>query len=104
MKTSLAARQQLAKPIRSQSRQANANESPQSLDVNAAAITEAMRTWGATTLIHGHTHRPGDYPKRGADAFRRIVLGDWQDCGWLCRQVGDDLSLECVSVTHYADS
>ena len=104
MEKSLAERQQLGKQMRAQSMQANANKSTQIMDVNAAAITEAMRTCGATTLIHGHTHRPGDYPKRGADAFRRSVLGDWQDCGWLCRQVGDDLSLECFSLTHYADS
>ena len=104
MEKSLAERQQLGKQMRAQSMQANANKSTQIMDVNAAAITEAMRTCGATTLIHGHTHRPGDYPKRGADAFRRIVLGDWQDCGWLCRQVGDDLSLECFDLTHYADS
>ena len=104
MEKSLAERQQLGKHMRAQSMQANANKSTQIMDVNAAAIAEAMRTSGATTLIHGHTHRPGDYPKRGEDAFRRIVLGDWQDCGWLCRQVGDDLSLECFSLTHYADS
>ena len=104
MEKSLAQRQQLGKQMRAQSMQANANKSTQIMDVNAAAIAEAMRTCGATTLIHGHTHRPGDYPKRSADAFRRIVLGDWQDCGWLCRQVGDDLSLECFGLTHYADS
>ncbi|NCF76248.1 MAG: UDP-2,3-diacylglucosamine diphosphatase, partial [Proteobacteria bacterium] len=101
MEKSLAERQQLGKHMRAQSMQANANKSTQIMDVNAAAIAEAMRTSGATTLIHGHTHRPGDYPKRGEDAFRRIVLGDWQDCGWLCRQVGDDLSLECFRLTRY---
>ena len=104
MEKSLAERQQLGKHMRAQSMQANANKSTQIMDVNAAAIAEAMRTCGATTLIHGHTHRPGDYPKRSADAFRRIVLGDWQDCGWLCRQVGDDLSLECFRLTRYGES
>ena len=104
MEKSLAERQQLGKHMRAQSMQANANKSTQIMDVNAAAIAEAMRTSGATTLIHGHTHRPGDYPKRGEDAFRRIVLGDWQDCGWLCRQVGDDLSLECFRLTRYEES
>lgn len=103
MEKSLAERQQLGKQMRAQSMQANANKSTQIMDVNAAAIGEAMRISGATTLIHGHTHRPADYPKRGTDAFRRIVLGDWQDCGWLCRQVDDDLSLECFGLTHYAE-
>jgi UDP-2,3-diacylglucosamine hydrolase len=30
---------------------------------------------GATTLIHGHTHRPADHDLGGA--LRRIVLSDW---------------------------
>ena len=92
------------KQMRAQSMQANANKPAQIMDVNAAAVAEAIRATGTTTLIHGHTHRPGDYPKRGADAFRRIVLGDWQDCGWLCRQIGDNLSLECFRLTHYTKS
>lgn len=102
MAKSLAERQQIGQQMRAQSMQANANKSTQIMDVNATAIAEAMQISGATTLIHGHTHRPGDYPKRNAGGFRRIVLGDWQDCGWLCRQVGDDLNLECFSLTHYA--
>jgi UDP-2,3-diacylglucosamine hydrolase len=104
MEKSLAERQQLGKQMRAQSMQANANKPAQIMDVNAAAVAEAIRATGTTTLIHGHTHRPGDYPKRGADAFRRIVLGDWQDCGWLCRQIGDNLSLECFRLTHYTKS
>ena len=99
---SLTERQQLGKQMRTQSMQSNANKSTQIMDVNAAAIAEAMRATGATTLIHGHTHRPGDYTKRGADSYRRIVLGDWQDCGWLCRQTDNELSSECFSLTHYA--
>ena len=104
MEKALAERQQLGKQMRAQSMQANANKPAQIMDVNAAAVAEAIRATGTTTLIHGHTHRPGDYPKRGADAFRRIVLGDWQDCGWLCRQIGDNLSLECFRLTHYTKS
>ena len=102
MKKSLTERQQLGRQMRTQSMQSNANKSTQIMDVNAAAIAEAMRATGATTLIHGHTHRPGDYTKRGSDSYRRIVLGDWQDCGWLCRQTDNELSLECFSLTHYA--
>ena len=91
-------RQEMGRQMRLQSTQANANKSAQIMDVNAGAVAEVMRTSGASVLIHGHTHRPGDYAVRGNDSFRRIVLGDWQDCGWLCRQDGDELRLECFSL------
>lgn len=95
-------RQEMGRQMREQSKQANSNKSAQIMDVNDAAIGQSMQTHGADLLIHGHTHRPGDYPRRGNDAFRRIVLGDWQDCGWLCRQESDSFALECFSLDSYA--
>ena len=80
---------------------ANANKSAQIMDVNLEAIAHDMQQLGADTVIHGHTHRPGFYPQRGASTFKRIVLGDWQDCGWLCRQSDDQWSLECFGLDHY---
>jgi UDP-2,3-diacylglucosamine hydrolase len=101
LQRSLAERQALGKQMRAQSVEANANKSDQIMDVNLGAITQAMQHHEADVLIHGHTHRPGVYPKRGTTAFKRIVLGDWQDCGWLCRQDDDQWSLECFGLTHY---
>jgi len=38
---------------------------------------------GVTTLIHGHTHRPATHDLRvNGQPARRIVLGDWDACGW----------------------
>ncbi|MEL0048794.1 MAG: UDP-2,3-diacylglucosamine diphosphatase [Gammaproteobacteria bacterium] len=102
LQRSLAERQALGKQMRAQSVEANANKSDQIMDVNLGAISQAMHDHDADILIHGHTHRPGVYPRRGASTFKRIVLGDWQDCGWLCRQDGDQWSLECFGLTHYA--
>ena len=41
---------------------------------NATLATEA-HTLGATDVIHGHTHRPGDTPLQPSGM--RIVLSDW---------------------------
>ena len=54
------------------------------LTYHADVDAEAARAWlmeaNATTLIHGHTHRPADHVL-GTDAqgqaLRRIVLSDW---------------------------
>ena len=94
----LTERQSMGRRMREQSKQTNSNKSTQIMDVNRATIRQTAQTHGADLLIHGHTHRPGDYPRRGQDAYRRIVLGDWHDCGWLCRQENDAFALECFSL------
>ena len=56
----------------------------QELAYHTDVDTEAARAWlmnaDATTLIHGHTHRPADHAL-GTDSkgqlLRRIVLSDW---------------------------
>ena len=98
---SLSERQDMGVAMRLQSIQGNANKSAQIMDVNSDALITTMQAMDAEILIHGHTHRPGDYLKRGSDRFRRIVLGDWQDSGWLCRQEDDTLQLECFGLTYY---
>ncbi|MFM8769821.1 MAG: UDP-2,3-diacylglucosamine diphosphatase [Rubrivivax sp.] len=59
----------------SQSRKSAGFDASSWADVDS---TEAM-TWleraGAQTLIHGHTHRPGD--ERWTDVAGRVVLSDW---------------------------
>jgi UDP-2,3-diacylglucosamine hydrolase len=44
-------------------------------DLDAAAATDCLRSAGATLMIHGHTHRPGDSAL--APGFDRMVLSDW---------------------------
>jgi UDP-2,3-diacylglucosamine hydrolase len=51
-------------------------------DVNTESVAAAMRAAGATTLLHGHTHRPGIHPfSVDGRACTRIVLGDWYTQG-----------------------
>jgi len=44
-------------------------------DVDRHAALAALQAVGAATLVHGHTHRPGD--ERWPDARERRVLSDW---------------------------
>jgi UDP-2,3-diacylglucosamine hydrolase len=55
-------------------------------DVNGGSVAAAMRAAGTTTLLHGHTHRPGIHALQvDGRACTRIVLGDWYDQGSLLR-------------------
>jgi len=48
------------------------------LDVNADAITRALRASGASLMIHGHTHRPAEHVVTvDGRTCRRFVLSDW---------------------------
>ena len=44
-------------------------------DVDTAAACDWLRSAQAHTLIHGHTHRPGEHVL--ADGLTRFVLSDW---------------------------
>ena len=44
-------------------------------DVDPEAAIAWLRAAGATTLLHGHTHRPGSHPL--APGMERVVLSDW---------------------------
>ncbi len=70
----LAARQALARQMREGSRAAQAAQlqaSDLDTDVCRALLDEA----GAKTMIHGHTHRPGEHDI--GHGMKRIVLSDW---------------------------
>jgi len=56
------------------------------MDVNADAISGALRDASVSTMLHGHTHRPAihDLEVDGTPA-RRIVLGDWYEQGSVVR-------------------
>lgn len=55
-------------------------------DVNQAAIEKALRTANVDTILHGHTHRPGQHRFTvDGDPASRIVLGDWFAQGSIVR-------------------
>jgi len=89
----LSTRREMARSLREQSRQANANKADNIMDVNADELARIMSSGTATTLIHGHTHRPGVHKHQWGVRF---VLGAWERCGWLVREQAGSMQLECI--------
>lgn len=86
-------RRALARQMREQSRQNNANKAENIMDVSDAEVARIVADHGAHTLIHGHTHRPGVHD---AAWGRRYVLGAWERCGWYLEQDAHGLRLTCT--------
>lgn len=58
------------------------NISNEITDVNHQTVIQFMQRYGATQLIHGHTHRPAlHYFKHNHQWLKRIVLSDWHKHG-----------------------
>ncbi len=83
---SLDERRAFAAKARQDSQRHTGNTLETIMDVNAAAVVEAMQDAGVNRLIHGHTHRPAihDLQLNGKPA-ERIVLGDWYTQGSVLR-------------------
>ena len=88
----LAERREIARRLRLASA---ASKADNIVDVNSQAAAELLDGLGAATLVHGHTHRPGMHRSNGTV---RYVLGAWERCGWLLRQAGRRLQLECFGL------
>lgn len=74
----LAQRKALIAGMREDSQKGNREKSAQMMDVNAVAIDALFTQTGATVLIHGHTHHPGDHVHRTNNIdCTRMVLSDW---------------------------
>lgn len=70
----LAVRQALGRQMREGSRAAQAQQL-MATDLDAEACRKLLREAGATTMIHGHTHRPAEHDL--GDGMKRVVLSDW---------------------------
>ena len=69
-------RRAMARALRDQSERHKSTLKPgEWIDVDLAAAAATLRSAGATTMIHGHTHRPGT--EEIAPGFWRHVLSDW---------------------------
>lgn len=75
---SLAARQQIARGLRDHS-DARKNSGADYADVDTQAARDWLHAAQASTLIHGHTHRPGEHVLNALNQppLRRLVLSDW---------------------------
>ncbi|UXZ55706.1 UDP-2,3-diacylglucosamine diphosphatase [Halomonas sp. 7T] len=77
-------RVELAKSLRMQSGDANANKAEEIMDVTHDEVVKLMARCGVSTMIHGHTHRPKVHDLTVEDVpAKRFVLGDWDNQhGW----------------------
>jgi UDP-2,3-diacylglucosamine hydrolase len=71
---SLAQRQQLAHDMRMQSEARKRSGAPYA-DLDEPMTCSWLHMAQASTLIHGHTHKPADHQM--TEGLRRIVLSDW---------------------------
>lgn len=89
----LSERRQLAKMLRDESQQANADKNMSIMDVTEAEVLQVMQQQQQHLLIHGHTHRPAVHEIPEINA-QRIVLGDWHTQGWYLLVDENGLQLE----------
>lgn len=84
-------RRQLATQMRAESKQANSNKAEDIMDVNAGEVIDALEHHQVKLLIHGHTHRPAIHSlNMGQNTAQRVVLGDWDQFGWLLSYKNDN--------------
>ena len=96
----LAERQAIAAQMRAQSRAENAGKAESIMDVNVAAVEQAMAEHGVSRLVHGHTHRPGVHElDLNGHAGQRIVLGDWYEAGSVLACDDNGCRLETLSLS-----
>ena len=89
-------RQKLATRWRAKSRMANSNKASAIMDVNSDEVDRVMAQYGASCLIHGHTHRPQRHQL--SNGGERLVLGDWHHHGWFVRIDENELALEKFAI------
>ena len=87
----LSQRLTMARGLRAES-EARKKSSPEFIDVDTAAARQWLTAAKASTLIHGHTHRPGEHDL--GNGLRRIVLSDWDGAALPARAEVLRLSLE----------
>lgn len=77
----LAKRREIAAHTRSGTKASMLEKEDVIMDVEQSTVENFMHEFGATRLIHGHTHRPADHRFTGDDGAvrERLVLGDWYD-------------------------
>jgi len=75
----LTLRERLVNTVR-QASQANRSKPASEMDVVPSVMLDHIKRLKVTTVVHGHTHKPGltthDY---NGDAYRQYVLSDWDD-------------------------
>jgi UDP-2,3-diacylglucosamine hydrolase len=70
----------IAQMWRAQSRAMNSNKAENIMDVTSEDVVRVLHQAEASTLLHGHTHRPRVHAiEVDGKPARRMVLGDWRE-------------------------
>jgi UDP-2,3-diacylglucosamine hydrolase len=89
-----ATRTLMASAARSGSQSHTAQQSHMLMDVNQDTVLEVFRAAGVDTLLHGHTHRPGEHAHAVETRIcTRLVLSDWSGEPLVARWDGDGIRL-----------
>jgi UDP-2,3-diacylglucosamine hydrolase len=96
---SLEERQQIAKEMRTRSREQTGGKPESIMDVNTGAVIRTMTEYQVQRLVHGHTHRPAIHELViSGQPAQRIVLGDWYEQGSLLECTAEGCSLEALEL------
>lgn len=92
--------------LRKASKKSQSTRTMTVMDVTQTAVESLLTEQGVTTLIHGHTHRPGQhYFMLGQVTAERHVLGDWYTQGSVLRYQNGNWHLESMPfLTESSDS
>jgi len=94
----LSMRRYLAHHARRRSQADTALKPEDITDVSPQAVEDAFMEYRVTTMIHGHTHRPGVHELEVFGKLRtRIVLGDWYEQGSVLRWDESGYQLETLT-------
>ena len=78
----VAERRAAVEQMREKSKAVVKGKTTEIMDVNDAAVRQALRSHGVRRLIHGHTHRPGKHAVEvDGERCERWVLPDWYGRG-----------------------
>ena len=84
-------RNEIANLLRSESKNATSGKSLEITDANLETVNNFIQENNPDIFIHGHTHRPKIHQH---NLTKRVVLGDWDKCGWYLSIEENSLNLK----------
>ena len=84
-------RNEIAKSLRSGSKDATSKKSLDITDANLKTVNDFLQENKPDIFIHGHTHRPKIHEH---NITKRVVLGDWGELGWYFSIIENELNLK----------
>jgi len=106
LEKSLVERHMIAQQARMQSKEHSSHKPSDIMDVTPHEVLHLLHDLQVNCLVHGHTHRPAVHtirlqePINGKLEAQRIVLGSWDNQGWVLEL--DDAGFDLKHFPHTA--